>query len=268
MVTNEIDFASLAARFDVEGISAVVLMGSFARGDAGIYSDVDLIRLADGEAGEFGDDGSHLIDGRLVVVSTVTPARIEAIFTDPEQATTFLAGLRSGHALIDRDGVFAAVQARAAAFEWGTEIQERANAYASEQMVGWIEEVHKALEGLRRRDTGRLLNARFGLSWGLSGIVRVYKGVLISGDNGMYDEVDRAMAGHDDWIHLRRSAFGIEDEAGVSPTLCQQVMAGLRLYVLTTEALSDALRPDDRPLIEETAALIRTRLEADGYDKI
>ncbi|HIC16720.1 TPA: hypothetical protein EYO77_01260, partial [Candidatus Poribacteria bacterium] len=31
------------------------------------------------------------------------------------------------------------------------------DAYASRKMVGWIEEVHKGLEGLRRKDSGRLL---------------------------------------------------------------------------------------------------------------
>lgn len=143
-------------------------------------------------------------------------------------------------------------------------MQDRANAWASDQLVGLIEEVYKGLEGLRRGDTGRLLNARFGLSWLLSKIVRVQRGILISGDNAFYGEVGRAV-GAAEWTTLRRAAFGIEEDGGVPVPVREQVVAGLRLYVLTAAMLEQALSPHDATLIHETVELItRTLARRDG----
>ena len=53
---------------------AVVLISSFARGAAGRYSDVDLVRFTEDDGTVLPGSDSHLIDGRLVVVIDVTPA--------------------------------------------------------------------------------------------------------------------------------------------------------------------------------------------------
>ncbi len=99
-------FDDLAARFDGPGVLAVVLVGSYASGDAGPLSDVDLIRFTDGLAAPAGA-GSHLIDDRLVVVSGVDPAGVEEAFSRPQIAVGSIEGLRRGHALISRDACFA-----------------------------------------------------------------------------------------------------------------------------------------------------------------
>ena len=77
-----IDFHALAARFDAPGVRAIALFGSHARSDANALSDVDITRFV-GEDTLLEDDGSHLIDDRLVVVSSVQPQMVEAWFTDP-----------------------------------------------------------------------------------------------------------------------------------------------------------------------------------------
>ena len=124
-------------------------------------------------------------------------------------------------------------------------------------LVDWIEEVHKGLAGLKHNDIGRLLNARHGLSWGLSRVMKVQRGVLISGDNAFYDELSRSMGQQQEWMQLLRTAFGIENEEGIAPTLSEQVRAGLRLYILTAELLAPVLRTEDRPLITHAMQLIR-----------
>ncbi|OQA11600.1 MAG: Nucleotidyltransferase domain protein [Chloroflexi bacterium ADurb.Bin360] len=253
-------FEALTARFFRPGVMALVLVGSFARGDAGPFSDVDLLCVMEGDASQHPEAGSHLIDGCLVVVSCVTLEQLEAAFVRPEMAVQMIAGLRSARILMDPQGIFAAVQARARVFVWDTKMQTRANAYAAAEMVGWIEEVHKALAGLHNRDVGRLLNARFGLSWGLSRVMQVQRGVLLSGDNGFYAEVAAAVGDISNWNHLRRTAFGIEGQDGLAPDLCTQVRAGLQLYMETAVLLSDILPPDSAALVDATVTLIRTNL--------
>lgn len=252
--------SALIERFDRPDVTAIVLMGSHARGNAGPYSDVDLARFISESNGHKAEAQSYLIDGCLVVVSDISPATVERWFSVPEEASNYIGGLCSARPLIDRDNSFARIQARARSFDWDAAMQQKADAWASRQMVGWIEEVHKGLEGLRRNDVGRLLNARHGCSWGLSRVVQVQRGILLSSDNTFYDEPAEAVGWDSEWVRLRRIAFGIAVENEAAPSLREQVMAGLRLYALTAEMLEGILQPEDRSLVAETVHLIRRAL--------
>lgn len=270
-----LDLQELSGRFDRPEVKALALMGSYSRGEAGPYSDIDLARFVDqrpAAEGESFGDGSYLVEGRLLVVSSIELAQVEEWFIKPEKASEFMAGLRQARPLLDRDGTLAGLQERARAFVWDALLQARADAWASREMVGWIEEVHKALEGLARLKgagdgpgetidaVGRLLQARFGLSWGLSRVMQVQRGVLIAGDNSFYRQVAEAVGYDSTWVALRERAFGLGPEPS---NLVEQIQAGLQLYVETAALLGDVLRPEDRPLVEATAALIE---EVTGFE--
>jgi hypothetical protein len=256
--------ATLIERFAPEEAVGVFLAGSRARGNAGPYSDVDWIRLARDDEGLAGD-GSYLIDGRLVVVNSLTPTFVETIFSEPTVTCDYLMGLRTAQILLDREGQIARLQRRARDFVWDAAMQSKADLWAAEQMVGIIEEAHKGLEGVRRHDIGRLLNARFGLSWILSGIVKVQRGVLLSSDNGIWDDVNRAVGETTAWVHYRSAAFGIDDGSGRPPSLRDQVIAGLRLYVLTADLIARALSGKEGELVRATVARIHDELERIGH---
>jgi len=255
------DFGALARQFDHKHVAAIVLMGSYARGAAGPNSDIDLVRFTVEEKAVLPGGGSHLIDGRLVVVSDVAPAQLEATFSRPEVAVETIQGLRSGRALIDRDGFFRAQQLRAQAFHWDEEMQTIANHWASRQMVGWSEEAHKGLAGLRSGDSGRLLHARFGCSWGLARVMCVQRGILLSGDNALFDQVIASIGPDSAWAQLCRAVCGV----GPAPsTLEDQVRAGLQLYSLTAAMLADILLEEDQLVVAHTVSLIREALSAPG----
>jgi len=251
------DFKVLAAQFDHPDARAIVLMGSFARGAAGPFSDVDIVRFTESDETVLPDNGSHLIDGRLVVVSDVNPTQVQASFTEPEIAVETIQGLRSGRSLIDRQDTFSAIQQRALDFQWDNAMQAKANRWASRQMVGWIEEVHKGLEGLRSSDIGRLLHARFGCSWGLARLICVQRGILLSGDNALYEEVIASVSPDSQWAKLCRAVWGIAPEPS---TLQEEVIAGLQLYNLTAVMLADVIHPQDAPLVMVTTAQIKRAL--------
>lgn len=262
------DFSSLAARFLAPGVVALVLMGSHARGDAGPYSDIDLVRFY--SQNSHGQDNvgpgtaassaeTYLLGGHFVVVSDVYPEHTDDWFQKPDQASATIAGLRSARPLWDPDGFFAAIQTQARAFTWDAAMQARADAWVSSQMVGWIEEVQKGLAGLRTGHEGRLLNARYGLTWGMVNVLRVQRGILISGDNGVYPEVVDAVGSKSRWAVLSRQAYGID-----GGTLQAQVVAGMRLYIQTAELVAHALRPEDQPLIDEVVRRIKAELHQNG----
>ncbi len=275
-----LDLSSHLEEWTTPNTVAFALLGSYARGDAGPHSDIDIARFVNDDKEE-AEGRSFLIGDRetrseknenasaqqthrhwLVVRSTVTPSQVESWFTEPGQAVNIIVGLRDGRALWDPNGFFAIIQQRARNFEWTQEHQEKADRLAGKEMVGWIEEAHKGLEGLQRNDIGRLLNARFGLSWGLAWVVRVQRGLLIASDNTFYDEIISAVGPYSKWARLLQRAFGTvaEDETGPL-SLREEVQSGLMLYCETFELLKEALPPEDYPLIAATVRRIHTELK-------
>lgn len=240
---------------------AIALLGSFARGDAGPFSDVDLLFLMP-VAAPPPARASFLVTGRLVTVNAVTPEQIDGWFTEPEQAVNVVAALRDGRALQDPDGQFAAIQQRAHSFTWTVEIQAKADRLASRELVGLIEEAHKGMEGLRRKETGRLLNARFGLSWLLARVMRIQRGILGNSDNSFYADVRASLGQESQWSRLLATAFGIPTADNPPPSLREEVGAGLHLYCETARLLAPILQAADKPLIDATVVRIETELPA------
>lgn len=247
----------LVSRFGGPGVPVAVL-GSFARGDAGPFSDIDVVRFSD-DAALRSMDGSYLVGGRLAVVATASREDVASWFDRPELIVNYVGGLRYAHALADEDGIIAGLRETALAFRWTPELSRRADAWVGAQMVGWIEEVFKGLEGLRRDDVGRLLNARFGLSWGLSRVMVVHRRLLLEGDNAMHAALTAALGETSSWVALRDRVFGVADSQD-GRTLRGQVRAGLRLYRETAALVADGLSAGESGLVEATLAAIAAEL--------
>ena len=253
-ILKQPDFEAIAKRYRSPGVLAIALMGSFARGDAGSYSDVDIVRFRDSDPTTESAE-TRLIDQRFVVISDVGASMVSDWFSKPVDATASIAGVRAARSLWDPNAHLERIKQTALDFVWDAEMQDKANTYASEAMVGWIEEVQKGLEGLRRHDKGRLLNARYGLSWGLTKVMRVQRGILISGDNASFTEVVADIGTESVWAELSRDAFGL---SGL--LLSDQVKAGLRLYAETAHMLEDILHAEDKPLVHEAIRRINSEI--------
>jgi hypothetical protein len=130
-------------------------------------------------------------------------------------------------------------------------------------MVGWVEEVHKGLAGLGTGDTGRLLDAEFGLSWGLNRLVEVQRGVPLTeghdGSKDWFELAEQAIGPRTEWARLRRRVFGVTD-ADRPPALRERVSAGLWFYVATAELLAGVWTPQTAPLIDHAVGLVRDEL--------
>ena len=252
-----IDYRELADSFIEPDICACVLMGSRARKDNGRFSDIDILMICDSahEKPSHESVKNVLMDNMLASISTRTQEEIESWFQNPVLATETIQGLRDAKILYDPKGIFHAIQGKANNFRWSEQLQEKANDFAGEQLVGWAEEVYKGIEGIIRDDHGRLLNARFGLSWGLAGIMRVYKGLLVTSDNTFLSQLLNAKDIDISWRANLRNAFGISDE-GISLTLSDQVIHGLKLYAQTYEIIKKAIKEKHREIVIHTVGLI------------
>lgn len=250
---SSVDFGSLVEQFREPGVQTIVLMGSHARGDAGPFSDIDLVRFW--TTNDLPETTTHLIADHFVVVSNEGPQTTETWFTQPHKIVKSIQGVLDAQPLWDPVGLLATFQQHASSFVWDEQIQQHANEYASTQMVGWIEEAQKSLEGLRRNDIGRLLNGKHGLSWGLLDVMCVQQGIMIGSDNIIYEAVTSTMGRDSQWTQLSRQAFGID-----RLSLADEVTAGLKLYVLTAQMLDAVLQPQDRIMIREVVRRIREEM--------
>ena len=246
----------LVAEFATADIVAVALAGSYARGDATRWSDVDIIRYATTLPATSEERYTLAMRaGRLVSVSTTTIAAKQAEMTQPATAIFVVPGLRQARILHDPTGALAALHQQARDFTWEP-LRAAANAHASETVMGDAEEIHKLLGALGRRDESAALYATHGLVLGLTRAVAVGLGVLIESENSYYRQAQEAAGADSAWTRYHRIAAGfVAGSSRLAPATSAGI-AALHLYRETAHLLLPLLVPRHLPVIEATLELI------------
>lgn len=259
MALAETALQSLVTEIDSDDVTAIILGGSYARGEATPYSDVDFARLV--RTPPQGKKKRYFYrDGRLISVVTWTLDFIEESTTKPELAIWRVPSLRECKILLDKEGLFGTFQRRLADFRWES-LQTKADAWASDILMLYAEFVHKALGALLTRNETALAYATHELLYTLTWAVAVQRGVLMQSGNSYYSQA-QVTAGLDSaWTRYHRMLLCIEPvPAHLSPRALAPVeargIAALRLYQETAHLLRDALQPGDRQVIEQTIQVI------------
>jgi len=245
---------------DKSEVEAIGLMGSYSRGEAKLYSDVDLVCLLKQGLTEK-EATIEIIEDTYVVTSYVTIAEMEECFTDPDSATVNILGLQQVKILYDLNETFENLRVRAYQFRWTEDLQAKANELVSKELVGWIEEVHKALQGFISDDVGRMLNGIFGLTYGIFTIVRKQKGILLNGENSFYTKIVGYYGFDSSFAKLAEKAWGI----GATKSIKERVVAGLLLFDEVTDELMGVLREEDKPAVVLAKREIHVELKSRGY---
>lgn len=237
-------------------IVAVALAGSYARGDATHWSDVDIIRYATTMPVASEERYTLAIrDWRLVSISTTTIAAKQAEMTQPEAAIFVVPGLRQARILHDPSGALAALHQRARDFTWEP-LRAAASAYASEMVMGQAEEAHKLLGALNRRDESATLYAANGAVLGLTRAVAVSRGVLIESENSYYRQVQEAAGFDSPWTRYHRIAAGFVVDTSHKLPADAIGCAALDLYCETARLLRPLFLPHHLSVIEVTLDVI------------
>ncbi|UQN07128.1 nucleotidyltransferase domain-containing protein [Deinococcus sp. QL22] len=163
-----------------EGVQAVFLTGSFARGDANEFSDLDVQLLVVDGSSVSGHTTYH--EGLLLSVDRSELSHRERALTDPDTALWNLVALQTGLPLHDPAGVFAVLQAKARALEWAT-LAPEAHRQAARRIAGSAEELHKIMGGLNAGDAGKVAYAALGLTFALGQAALLSTGTLIPTEN-------------------------------------------------------------------------------------
>ena len=248
--------SSLVEELDLGDTRGIALTGSYARGEATRYSDVDLLRfvgtLPRREAERY--TLAHR-KGHLVSITKTTIAAMRAALTRPQDAIMVVPALRQARVLLDKDGSLDRLKREATQFSWEP-LREAADEYASYSLMGYAEEVHKVLTGLIARDEPTALYGTIGLVLGLAKAVAVQRGLLIRSENSMFHQVQDAVGQRSSWTNEFRLASGLDAGPEAAPPVEARGLAGLRLYEETALLLRHVLRPHHLQVVEKTLATI------------
>ena len=245
--------AQLVAELDEDAVTAMILHGSYARGEAlPVYSDIDLVRLLR-ENAEQGEEKRFLYrESYLLSVSSRPLSVYRERFTQPERAIFVIPGIREARILLDKQGEFRHLQQ--AAWKWTWEpLQAAANAYASQVMVEQTEIVLKLLRALAVQDLIALSEMILEIFTAATDAVAVQRGVLVRSGNTYFHQVQEAVGHQSAWTcsHLRMA--GVTDQA---LSLRERGKEALRFYKETARLLRPALSEEHWDTIEQTLQTI------------
>ncbi len=247
---------SLVAWLDDENTLGIAITGSFARNESDPYSDVDLAHYvrqkpaADTELYRL-----RFVDDYLVSLKITTLEAEYAGLRKPEQAIWIIPALRRLFILLDKDGSLAALKEAAATATWEP-LQAGANAYASRELSGYAEEIHKILGGLAQRDESKTLYAVWGLTRGLATALLVQRGALVPTENAYIDFAQNAAGRTSGWARQFRLAIGLDPLPTGKPAFVGYGVAGLHLYRETFAIFRNILSPEDADTVNRTLEII------------
>jgi hypothetical protein len=242
MCNEESLIHDLTRELAAEGAHAVLLFGSFARGDASPYSDLDLWALGSGAP------RYELRAGRLIVATWAAPGAVRAEFHDPATVCQAIPVWREARILFDPDGCAADLQGEALVWSWEALDPAACAAHVAREIAGLAEETLKLAGALAADRPLMAAVQRNVLVLRLAGVMALHGHLFYSTENRLWDALAAALG--DPWAGAQARAFGLE---GVPfETSCR---AALELYALAAHAARDDLNETQYPIVAHASAL-------------
>lgn len=246
--------ARVTAELNEENVTAIILHGSYVRGQAfPPYSDIDLVRITRESADRREEKQFLYREGYLLSISSRPLSIYRQRFTQPEKAIFVISGIREARILLDKDGEFHKL--RQEAYEWTWEpLQAAANAYASQLMVAQTEIALKLLRALKLQDWVALSEMILDLFSAITEAMAVQRGVLVQSGNTYFHQVQKSVGRQSIWTqsHLRIAIHPL--------SLIERGQEALRLYKETAYQLKSSIHPDHWDVIEQTIYTVENML--------
>ena len=243
---------ALVAELDNDDIVGITLGGSFARGEARPYSDVDIACFVS-DAVKPPLKRFFYRDRLLVSIGAKTVAGVRADLAKPERVFLFTAGRR--RVLLDKDGSIAQLMHEVDTFSWPP-LQAGANSHASFYLLMAVELAHKVLNELVSDDELALSYATARLFSELTLIVAVQRGVLVKSDSTYYRQIEESVGTDSAWTRYHRIGADVDAGPADVPPVVARGIATLRLYQETANLLWSILEPPQREVIKQTVKVI------------
>jgi predicted nucleotidyltransferase len=239
-----------------EEIAGIVLGGSYARGDANRFSDIDIAPFLR-EGAPPRKKQLFYRDGYLVSISYKTVEGVRADMALPNRAIWVVNGFKGARVLLDRDGSITALLREIEAFTWDP-LQQAANDYAGASLAGSAEAVHKLLGDLSPGDDLALSPTTANLLSNLTDLVAVQRGVLVKSDRTYYRQVQESVGPESAWTRYHNIAAGITPGPPdpQSTPAKSRALAALALYKETLTLVGPFIPPRHRETVAQTVRML------------
>ena len=254
---------SLIARLTQPGVLGFALVGSYARGENQSHSDVDLDIFVE----ELPPEAYTLQfrNGKLISLKYILLRDEYDSLTKPEKAVWAVPGLRQMQILQDETGQIAKLQRTAWDFKWDL-LQDAADKYAVEKLMGCAEEAHKIMGGLIQNHESKVLYAAWGMFKELSFAVLVQAGLMVDSENRIFDIIQNYLGRDHAWTRAFRLSFGMDVDGREMPAFQLRGRAALDLYVQTALLFKNIIHDTHREVIENTLQLISSHQQGYRYE--
>lgn len=249
----------LVVELDTEEVVAIMLHGSYVRGEATPYSDIDLVRIIQ-EASSLSQQKQYIWrEGYLISCSSRPISVYRQWFALPEEAIFRVRGVQEALILLDKDGTFPAFQQEAQAFRWEV-LQNAANAYVSQLLLAQTEIVLHAFRAKFLNDNIALMDMILELFSASTDAIAIQRGILVRSGNTYYHQVQEAIGKDSLWTHYHLCAAGLYPQPPFTLTIEKRGIAALRLYQETVQLLQSVLYSEHKATIEPLIAMIEHTL--------
>lgn len=244
--------AELVRELDHEDIVGITLGGSYARGEATRYSDLDFACFWR-EGAKPPPKSLFYRQGRLISVKKTRVSELRAMLNRPEAALLFARGKH--RLLLDKDGSVAQLLREMEEFRW-----EKLRPTAEAQNGFWLmlvtEEVHKILREFQQENEAGLVYAVAKLISELTLVAALAMGVLIISDSTYYKQVEEAIGPDSAWTRYHRLALGLAEGPAMIRPFRARGLAVLFLYRETLPLVRPAMQPEQLAVVEEVLRLV------------
>jgi len=247
----------LVHELDHEEIVGITLGGSYARGTATLYSDVDLAC--------FWREGLRpppkrflYRRGKLISIKMTSVTEIRELLKRPDSAMLVISGTR--RLLLDKDGSVARLLAEIEAFRW-EDLQVAVNAHVSLWMMLKAEDVQKVLREFQQENDPGLALVITKLVAELTLLTALCHRTLITSDSTYYQQVQEAAGLDSAWTRSHRIATGLEaDPTSIAPLRARGI-AVLHLYRETLVFARPVMQTDHRAIAEQVLRVVQSAAE-------
>lgn len=249
--------AELVQELDNEDIVGITLGGSYARGEATQYSDVDLACFWR-EGLKPPPKRFFYRRGKLVSVKMTSVSEIQNMLTRPQAALLFASGKH--RLLLDKDGSVARLLREIEDFRWET-LQPDANWSINIWMMLEAEEIHKVLRELQQGNELGLAYAISKLVSELTFLVALRYGILITSDSTYYRQIEEAAGNDSAWTRYHRVAIGLEPGPEGTEPIRARGIAALHFYQEALEILRPAMSGECLEVAEQVLQVVSEAVE-------
>jgi predicted nucleotidyltransferase len=247
----------LVQELDHEDLVGITLGGSYARGTATLFSDVDLACFW--REGMKPPPKRFLYrQDKLISVKMTSVTEIHEMLKRPQSAMLFVSGTR--RLLLDKDGSVARLLAVIEAFRL-EDLQVAVNANVSLWMMLMAENVQKVLREFEQENAPGLALVITNLVAELTLLTALCQRTLITSDSTYYQQVQEAAGLDSAWTRSHRITTGLEAGPTSIVPLRARGIAVLHLYRETLVAASPVMQTEHREIAEQVLRVVQSAAE-------